>query len=218
MENREELIQKVTALVLDNWKRLSTQPYQVPVGISARHVHLSKEHVEALFGAGYRLTPMKALSQPGQFACEEQVAVSGPAGTLPRVRILGPERKQSQVEMASGDCRILGIQPAVRSSGDLKGTPGVMLKGPKGEVLMTEGVIIADRHIHMTPEDAKWFGVSDQDRVSVAVGGPKGGVLGHVLIRVTGDSRLDFHVDTDDANAFQLKQGQWVTIRKEETL
>lgn len=215
MENREELIQKVTALVVENWKRLSTQPYQVPVGISARHVHLSREHVEMLFGTGYRLTPIKALSQPGQFACEEQVAVCGPAGTLPRVRILGPERKQSQVEMAFSDCRILGIQPAVRTSGDLKGTPGILLKGPKGEVLLREGVIIADRHIHMTPEDALWFGVSDQERVRVAVDGPKGGVLDQVLIRVTRESRLDFHLDTDDANAFQLKQGQWVTIRKE---
>ena len=215
MENREELIQKVTALVVENWKRLSTQPYQVPVGISARHVHLSREHVEMLFGTGYQLTPIKALSQPGQFACEEQVAVCGPAGTLPRVRILGPERKQSQVEMAFSDCRILGIQPAVRTSGDLKGTPGIILKGPKGEVLLREGVIIADRHIHMTPEDALWFGVSDQERVRVAVDGPKGGVLDQVLIRVTRESRLDFHLDTDDANAFQLKQGQWVTIRKE---
>lgn len=216
MENREELIQKVTSLVLENWKRLSTRPFQVPVGISARHVHLSREHVEMLFGTGYRLTPSKALSQPGQFACEERVAVCGPAGTLPKVRILGPERKQSQVEVASSDCRVLGIQPAVRSSGDLKGTPGILLKGPKGEVLLTEGVIIADRHMHMTPEDARWFGVLDQDRVSVVVNGPKGGELGQVLIRVTRDSKLDFHVDTDDANAFQLKQGQWVTIRKEE--
>lgn len=217
MENREELIQKVTSLVLENWKRLSTRPFQVPVGISARHVHLSREHVDMLFGTGYRLTPSKALSQPGQFACEEQVAVCGPAGTLPKVRILGPERKQSQVEVASSDCRVLGIQPAVRSSGDLKGTPGILLKGPKGEVLLTEGVIIADRHIHMTPEDARWFGVLDQDRVNVVVNGPKGGELGQVLIRVTRDSKLDFHVDIDDANAFQLKQGQWVTIRKEET-
>ena len=215
MENREELIQKVTSLVVENWTRLSTQPYQVPVGISARHVHLSKEHVEMLFGTGYRLTPIKALSQPGQFACEEQVAVCGRLGTLPRVRILGPERKQSQMGMAFSDCRGLGIQPQVRSSGDLKGTPGILLKGPKGEVLLTEGVIIADRHIHMTPEDSLWFGVSDQDRVSVAVNGPKGGVLDQVLIRVTQESRLDFHLDTDDANAFQLKQGQWVTIRKE---
>ncbi len=215
MENREELIQKVTALVVENWKRLSTQPYQVPVGISARHVHLSGEHVEMLFGTGYRLTPIKALSQPGQFACEEQVAVCGPAGTLPKVRILGPERRQSQVEMAFSDCRVLGVQPPVRTSGDLKGTPGIVLKGPKGEVVLSEGVIIADRHIHMTPEDALWFGVSDQDRVRVMADGPKGGVLDQVLIRVTRESRLDFHLDTDDANAFQLKQGQWVTIRKE---
>ncbi len=216
MENRDELIQKVTSLVLENWKRLSTQPYQVPVGISARHVHLSREHVDILFGAGYRLTPSKALSQPGQFACEEQVAVCGPAGTHPRVRILGPERKQSQVEVSASDCRVLGLKPAVRSSGDLKGTPGVLLKGPKGEVVLQEGVIIADRHIHMTQEDARWFGVLDQERVRVFVNGPKGGELGQVLIRVTGDSKLDFHVDIDDANAFQLKQGQWVTIRKEE--
>lgn len=216
MENREELVWKVTALVLENWERLSTQPFQVPAGISARHVHLSREHVEILFGTGYRLTPKKALSQPGQFACEEQVAVCGPAGTFSKVRILGPERGQSQVEMAFSDCRVLGIEAAVRSSGDLKGTPGILLKGPKGDVMLTEGVIIADRHIHMTPEDALWFGVSDQERVKVLVPGPKGGELGHVLIRVTKNSRLDFHVDTDDANAFQIRQGQWVTIRKEE--
>ena len=216
MENREELVWKVTALVLENWERLSTQPFQVPAGISARHVHLSREHVEMLFGTGYRLTPKKALSQPGQFACEEQVAVCGPAGTFSKVRILGPERRQSQVEIAFSDCRVLGIEAAVRSSGDLKGTPGILLKGPKGDVMLTEGVIIADRHIHMTPEDALWFGVSDQERVKVVVPGLKGGELGQVLIRVTKNSRLDFHVDTDDANAFQIRQGQWVTIRKEE--
>ncbi len=216
MENREELVWKVTALVLENWERLSTQPFEVPAGISARHVHLSREHVEMLFGTGYRLTPKKALSQPGQFACEEQVAVCGPVGTFSKVRILGPERRQSQVEIAFSDCRVLGIEAAVRSSGDLKGTPGILLKGPKGDVMLTEGVIIADRHIHMTPEDALWFGVSDQERVKVVVPGLKGGELGQVLIRVTKNSRLDFHVDTDDANAFQIRQGQWVTIRKEE--
>lgn len=216
MADREELIQKITWLVLENWERLSKEPYQVPVGISARHVHLSGEHVEKLFGAGYRLKPMRALSQPGQFACEEQVDVCGLKGTILRVRILGPERKQSQVEMAFSDCRTLGIHPPVRTSGDLAGTPGVRLKGPEGEVLLKEGVIVADRHIHMTPEDAAWFGVSDKERVNVVVKGPKGGVLSQVLIRVTKDSRLDFHVDTDDANAFWLKQGQWVTIRKDD--
>ena len=216
MDNREELIQKITEMVLEHWNRLSADPYQVPVGISARHVHLSREHVEILFGAGYRLTPEKSLSQPGQFACKEQVEVCGPKGSIKKVRILGPERKQSQVEMAFSDCRNLGITPSVRISGDLKETPGILLKGPVGEVSLKEGVIIADRHIHMTPEDAKWFGVSDGERVNVTVPGEKGGVLGGVLIRITRESRLDFHVDTDDANAFLLRQGQWVTIRKED--
>lgn len=216
MENREELIQKITEMVLEHWNRLSTDPYQVPVGISARHVHLSREHVETLFGAGYQLTLEKSLSQPGQFACKEQVEVCGPKGLIGKVRILGPERKHSQVEMAFSDCRILGITPPVRTSGDLKETPGILLKGPVGEVFLKEGVIIADRHIHMTPEEAEWFGVSDRERVNVVVPGEKGGVLGRVLIRITRESRLDFHMDTDDANAFLLKQGQWVTIRKED--
>ncbi|MBE5989813.1 putative phosphotransacetylase [Lacrimispora xylanisolvens] len=216
MDNREELIQKITELVLEHWNRLSTDPYQVPVGISARHVHLSRDHVETLFGAGYQLTPEKSLSQPGQFACKEQVEVCGPKGSIKKVRILGPERKQSQVEMAFSDCRILGIKPPVRTSGDLKETPGILLKGPVGEVSLKDGVIIADRHIHMTPEEASWFGVSDGDRVNVLVSGEKAGVLGRVLVRVTSESRLDLHVDTDDANAFLLRQGQWVTIRKDD--
>ncbi|MBE5976770.1 MAG: phosphate propanoyltransferase [Paenibacillaceae bacterium] len=216
MDNREELIQKITEMVLEQWNLLSTDPYQVPVGISARHVHLSRDHVEILFGAGYQLTPEKSLSQPGQFACKEQVEVCGPKGSIKKVRILGPERKQSQVEMAFSDCRILGINPPVRTSGDLKETPGILLKGPVGEVSLKEGVIIADRHIHMTPEEASWFDVSDGDRVNVLVPGEKAGVIGRVLVRVTSESRLDLHVDTDDANAFLLRQGQWVTIRKDD--
>ena len=216
MDNREELIQKITEMVLEHWNRLSADPYQVPVGISARHVHLSRDHVEILFGAGYQLTPEKSLSQPGQFACKEQVEVCGPKGSIKKVRILGPERKQSQVEMAFSDCRILGINPPVRTSGDLKETPGILLRGPAGEVSLKEGVIIADRHIHMTPEEASWFDVSDGDRVNVLVPGEKAGVLGRVLVRVTSESRLDLHVDTDDANAFLLRQGQWVTIKKDD--
>lgn len=217
MECRKELIDKISGMVMEQLERLQRNPYQVPVGISARHVHITKEHVELLFGAGYQLTPLKLLSQPGQFACEEQVVICGPSGSLSGVRILGPERKESQVEMALSDCRKLGIRPPVRTSGDLRGTPGVILKGPKGEVVLQEGVMIADRHIHMTPEDAVWFGVSDRERVSVVAKGPRGGVLSQVLIRITKESRLDFHVDTDDANAFELEQGQWLTIRKEET-
>lgn len=212
---REELIEKITAQILENIKRLSEDPFQVPVGVSARHVHLTKEHVELLFGRGYSLTPVKSLSQKNQFACAEHVALIGPKGELEKVRILGPERKHTQVELSASDSRRIGIASPVRTSGDVEGTPGLLIRGPKGEVMLEKGVIIADRHIHMTPEDAAWFGVSDKERVSVYVGGPKGGRLDHVAIRVSGDARLDLHVDTDDANAFQLSQGQWASVRKE---
>ncbi len=212
---REELIEKITAQILENIKRLSEDPFQVPVGVSARHVHLTKEHVELLFGRGYSLTPVKNLSQKNQFACAEHVALIGPKGELEKVRILGPERKHTQVELSASDSRRMGIAPPVRTSGDVEGTPGMLIRGPKGEVMLEKGVIIADRHIHMTPEDAAWFGVSDKERVSVYISGPKGGRLDHVAIRVNGDARLDLHVDTDDANAFQLSQGQWASVRKE---
>lgn len=214
-ENREMMIQTISSLVYEQWEHLNRDPYLVPVGISARHVHLSREHVAQLFGQGYALTPMKYLSQAGQFACLEQVAVQGPKGIYKKVRILGPERGKSQVEMSVSDCRYLGIEPVVRTSGEIDNTPGIRLKGPCGEVVLTQGVIVADRHIHMTQADAAWFGVSDRDRVNVRVPGPKGGILSHVVIRVGDDSRLDFHIDTDDANAFQLKQGQWLPVRKE---
>lgn len=217
MPNKEELIEKISTLVIENLTRLSEHPFCVPVGISARHVHLKREHVEILFGKGYELTPCKPLSQRGQFACVEQVALIGPKKGFEKVRILGPERSATQVELSAGDCRILGVNPPVRTSGDIKGTPGITIRGPEGEISLEEGVIIADRHIHMTPGDAKWFGVSDKERVSVQVSGPKGGIIGQVVIRVSGTARLDFHIDTDDANAFQLKQGQWVSVRKEET-
>ena len=218
MVDREELIEIITARVADNLKRLSEDPLQVPVGISARHVHLTREHVELLFGRGYELTPLKNLSQKNQFACVEQVTLIGPKGKLEKVRILGPERKDTQVELSAGDSRRLGLSPPVRTSGDVAGTPGLLIRGPGGEVLLKNGVIIADRHIHMTPQDARWFGVLDKERVKVCVKGPKGGVMNDVVIRVSESARLDFHVDTDDANAFLLSQGQWVSVRKEGTI
>ena len=218
MVDREELIEKITVRIIENLKRLSEDPCQVPVGVSARHVHLAREHVELLFGRGYELTPLKALSQKDQFACAEQVDLIGPRGELKKVRILGPERKDTQIELSSGDSRALGLSPPVRTSGDVAGTPGLLMRGPGGEVMLESGVIIADRHIHMTPEDARWFGVSEKERVSVCIKGPRGGVLDNVVIRVSESARLDFHVDTDDANAFQLVQGQWVSMRKEGTI
>lgn len=218
MVDREELIEIITARVTDHLKRLGEDPLQVPVGVSARHVHLTREHVELLFGRGYELTPLKNLSQKNQFACVEQLTLIGPKGRLEKVRILGPERKDTQVELAVSDSRRLGVSPPVRTSGDVAGTPGLLLRGPKGEVMLKNGVIIADRHIHMTPKDARWFGVSDKERVNVYIKGSKGGVLNNVVIRVSESARLDFHVDTDDANAFQLAQGQWVSVRKEGTI
>lgn len=215
MADREELVEKIASLVVENWKRLCEDPFQVPVGISARHVHLTREHVELLYGRGYKLTPYKALSQRGQFACREQLTLIGPKGCIEKVRILGPERAHTQIELSVSDGRVLGIQPPVRTSGDIAGTPGITLRGPKGELTVPHGVIAADRHIHMTPADAKWFEVADQERVNVLVPGSKGGVLGQAIIRVSEAAKLDFHVDTDDANAFLLSQGQWVSIRKE---
>ena len=205
----QQLIQLVTQAVL---KELQTRENQVPVGISVRHVHLTRSDVDWLFGRNYQLTPKKALSQPGQFACEECVDVVGPKGTLTKVRILGPERSSTQVELSQTDCRTIGVKAPVRSSGDLDGTPGIELRGPNGKIQVSKGVIIADRHIHMTPADAARFGFKNGDRVKVGIGGEKPGVMGNVLIRVSDKSALDMHVDTDDGNAFLLSQGQWLTV------
>lgn len=212
MKEYTALTEKITKLVLEQLQQLEEKPYQVPVGISARHIHLERAHVEKLFGAGYRLTPLKAVSQPGQYACKETVEVIGSKGKPLRLRILGPERNATQVEVSLSDSRILGMIPPVRTSGDISGTPGIRIRGPKGEVETSEGVIIADRHIHMTPEDARWYGVSNGQQVRVLIGGERGGVMDHVTIRVTPTCSLDFHIDTDDANAFQLRQGQMVEI------
>lgn len=185
----------------------------VPVGISMRHVHLTRADLTRLFGPTYMLTPLKALSQPGQFAARECVDVIGPKGTLKNVRILGPLRRETQVELAQTDCRTVGIKAPVRSSGDLKGTPGVTLKGPRGEITIPQGVIIADRHIHLSPAQAEAYHLKDGDRVKVQVeDGTKQGVMDGVLIRSNSGCEMDFHIDTDDGNAFQLKQGQLVRI------
>ena len=205
----QQLIQIVTEAVL---KELQNKENQVPVGISVRHVHLTRSDVDWLFGRNYQLTPKKALSQPGQFACEECVDVVGPKGTLTKVRVLGPERSSTQIELSQTDCRTIGVKAPVRSSGDLEGTPGIELKGPNGKIQVSKGVIIADRHIHMTPADAARFGFKNGDRVSVKIEGEKPGIMGNVLIRVSDKCALDMHVDTDDGNAFLLSQGQWLTV------
>lgn len=173
----------------------------VPVGISNRHIHLSQADLDQLFGAGYQLTPMKELSQPGQFACKETVTICGTKGAIEKVRVLGPVRKETQIEIVAGDCFKLGVKAPAKLSGDLAGTPGITVVGPKGSVQTAQGLIVAQRHIHMAPADAQAYGVQDGQIVKIRVGGLRGGIYDNVAIRVTTSSKLECHLDTEEANA-----------------
>lgn len=186
----------------------------VPVGISNRHVHLSKADHQALFGADCSLSKTKDLSQPGQYACNECVTICGPKGALEKVRILGPLRPQTQVEVMAGDCIKLGIPVAVRLSGDLAGTPGLTIVGPKGSVQLTEGAIVAQRHIHMLPEEARQFGVTDGQIVSIQCDENRGGTFHNVVVRATSTSALECHLDIEEANAMGIHSKSKVKIVK----
>jgi putative phosphotransacetylase len=175
---------------------------KILVETSARHVHVSPADLAILFGEGYQLTKKKDLSQPGQFACEERVAVIGPKNSFPAVSILGPERKQTQVEISASDARSIGVTCPVRESGDLAGSAGCKIVGPKGEIEIKEGVIIAKRHIHMTPADAEKYGVEDKQVVSVKIDSPdRSLIFGDTVVRVSDSYALAMHIDTDEANA-----------------
>lgn len=175
---------------------------KVLVETSARHVHVTAEQVEILFGKGATLTNKKNLSQPGQYACEERVTVVGPKNQIAGVSILGPVRSAAQVEVSMTDARTLGITAPVRESGDIAGTPGCKLVGPCGEVILDEGVIVAKRHIHMTPEDAERMGLSDKQVVSVKLNTPDRALtFGDVVVRVSPKFALAMHIDTDESNA-----------------
>ena len=183
-------------------------PGAIPVAVSARHIHLTREAVEALFGPGHRLTPIHDLSQPGQYACAEQLTVVGPRNRIEKVRVLGPERPACQVEISRTDEFFLGVDAPVRDSGDVKNSPGCTLEGPAGSVTLREGLICARRHIHMHPDDARAFGVSDRDVVEIAIDSPgRDLIYGDVLVRVHPSFRLEMHVDTDEANAAELSRG-----------
>lgn len=188
------------------------ETFKVPVGISNRHIHLSQEHIEALFGEGHSLTKMKDLSQPGQFASEETVTLIGPKGEISGVRVLGPARKASQVELSRTDSFKIGVKPPLRDSGKLEDSPGIDIKGPKGIVHMDQGVIIAARHLHMTPQDGQRYSLKDGDYVSAIVPGARGGIFDQVLVRISPDYALDLHVDTDEGNAFGLFNGQELEV------
>jgi len=199
-----EKYEAIAGLLLEYMKSVSENGkpmHQIPVGISNRHVHLSQKDLDALFGSGYALTVMKDLSQPGQYACKETLTICGPRGVIEKVRILGPVRNQAQVEILAGDCFKLGVKAEPRLSGDLSGTSGVTLVGPNGSIQINEGVIIAKRHIHMLPSDAARFGVHDGQNVRIEIPGSRGGIFNKVSIRVTEASGLEFHLDTEEANA-----------------
>jgi len=182
--------------------------FKVPAGISNKHLHVSKEDFEVLFGEGFEMTNFKDLSQPGQFATDQKVDIVGPRGTLAGVRILGPYRKQTQVELSETDCYTIGIPIDVRESGKLEGTPGCTLVGPNGSVELKEGVMVALRHVHLSPSQAEEAGVKDGDVVQVKFAGTRGVTFDNVLVRAGETHYLDMHMDTDEANAAGLVNGQ----------
>lgn len=188
----------------------------IPVGVSNRHIHLTKADVETLFGAGYELTPMKELSQPGQYACKETLTIIGPSlRPIENVRVLGPTRRASQVEISATDSYVLKVKPPVRESGSLSGSAPITIVGPRGTVSLTEGCIIANRHIHMSPADAARFGISDGETMTVDVPGKRRTRWFDVQVRVHESFRLEMHVDTDDANAAGIGNGFRVIPVKE---
>ncbi|MES0857607.1 phosphate propanoyltransferase [Geobacillus sp. G4] len=192
----------------------------IPVGVSARHVHLCEEHIEILFGRGYRLNVERELSQPGQFAAKEKVSLLGPGGIINNVRVLGPARPCSQVEVSITDCYALGLStlPPIRDSGDISGSSPITIVGSVGFVHLKEGLIIASRHIHMSESDAEVFGVQDGEIVAVVCWNERRTIFGNVKIRVSSLYRLEFHIDTDEANAANLSNMDKVSIVKKEDL
>lgn len=193
MENIDALIEAVVGRLF------------VPVEASGRHVHLTKEQALSLFG--HELTPKRPLSQPGQFLCEERVTLVGPKGEFNRVAVLGPERKEAQVEISLTDARVLGIDPPIRPSGQVKGTPGITLRGPLGSVTLSQGVMAAQRHIHLNPEQAQGFGVTDQQVVRLQVMTERPVTFEDVVVRVSPQYESAAHLDYDEANACALNSG-----------
>jgi len=182
----------------------SVRARPIPVGVSVRHVHLSRGDCDALFGAGYELSRKREVTQPGQYVTRETVDLVGPKGELRAVAIIAPLRKQTQVELARTDAFALGVTPPLRESGKLDGTPGITLRGPAGTITTAGGVILAHRHVHMNPEQARDYGVSDKAMIKVRVEGDREMTMGDVIVRVNPEYTLDMHIDTDEANAAGL--------------
>ena len=209
--SKEQLKKIVTKVIIE---KLSEQQEDIliPIGVSNRHVHLCRADIDLLFGKGYELTKLKDLKQTGQFAAKEVVTLKGPKGELEKVRILGPLRKETQVEVSVTDSFKLGIKPTIKESGKLENTPGITIIGPNASVETSKGTIVALRHIHVPTKVAQKLNINDKDIVSVEINGERKCVLGNVLVRVCDEYVLEMHVDMDEANACYLKNGDLVKI------
>lgn len=184
----------------------------IPAAVSNRHIHLSRADVIRLFGAGYPLKPVKDISQPGQYACEERVTLIGPKGTIDNVRVLGPEYEQTQVEVSAADASLLGIKPVVRVPGYLLGTPGIRVKGPAGEVSLHSGVIVPARHIHMSEAEASAYGYKDKDRVRLRKTGVQAVLFDNVIVCVSSKYSLEAHLNTDECLAAAIQNGEILEV------
>lgn len=213
---QEQLVQTITKMVVEQLKNSCQETEsteRIPIGISARHVHLTQEHVDELFGKGYQLTKKKEL-MGGQFASNELVTLVGTKlRAIENVRILGPCRKASQVEISKTDCIKLGVKAPIRESGKIEGSAPIAVVGPKGVVYLEEGCIVAKRHIHMSPDDAKRFGVTNGQSVKVRFDNDRGGVMEDVIIRVDPTFTLEMHIDTDEANGLGIGKDMGILIK-----
>lgn len=206
----DQLIHSIVNQVLNKLQiqtAITHEPDKIPIAVSARHVHISEEHITLLFGEKYELTPKSPLSQPGQFAAEEQVTIVGPKSSIHQVRVLGPARTLTQVEISATDARALGIQAPLRYSGDIHSSAPVTIVGPKGSIYLREGCIIAAAHIHMSEVDAKAFHVIDGQLVNVRTISDRSLIFSKVKVRVSERFRLEMHIDTDEGNAAMIEQG-----------
>lgn len=208
--SNEELISLITKMVIEELNK--EEEILIPIGVSNRHAHISREDLDILFGPGYELTKLKDLKQPGEYASNERIDIRGPKGEIKNVRILGPIRKKTQIEVSLTDGFQLGIKPPIRESGKLEDSSPIEIIGPKGSIKKTDGVIAASRHIHMPTKIAEKLNLKDKDIVDVEVPGIRRGILGNVLIRVSDNYELEMHLDTDESNAYNLKNNDKVKI------
>ncbi len=214
--NQEEFITLVCKRVQEKLDQIEN--YKIPIGVSNRHVHLCKDDLETLFGEGYELTKKSDLKQPGQFASNELVTIRGSKGEFENVRILGPIRNKTQVEISLTDSFRLGVKAPIKESGKLEGTPGLEIIGPKGKISVDEGTIVALRHIHMTPKEARLMNVKDGDFVDVEIFGQRRAIMSKVLVRVSDSYRLEMHLDTDEANSVSIKNGDFAVLKNKNSI